>query len=287
MSPNNKDSRTIACVVDTECCYMNAKPFHEPNGLVYHFGAVFGNLHQQHSFYVREMDYYVQEVIENMDYFFFHNKEGTPYALNQSMVLAHKDAIRNPHKVKKWKHIMEEFYENINSMGVEYLTSYNFNFDIGVGERVGAMRKTHQQITDKVFYLPRGVEVCCLMDIVGTLMANRNFKYWVDSLSDTDRKQMTTEKGNASYSAQTMLRYLSKDLFYTEQHTALRDSRMEFRLFMECWRKWSKIIREEFVNNVKAISYKDFSNGLTSTEKRANRLARGKTKKKKTKEVAK
>ena len=244
-------------------------------------GWLFGNLHQQHSFYVREMDYYVQEVIENMDYFFFHNKEGVPYALNQSMVLAHKDAIRNPHKVKKWKHIMEEFYENINSMGVEYLTSYNFNFDIGIGERVGAMRKTHQQLTDKVFYLPRGVDVMCLMDIVGTLMANRNFKSWIDSLSETDRKQMTTDKGNLSYSAQTMLRYLSKDLFYTEQHTALRDSRMEFRLFMECWRKWSKIIREEFVNNVKAISFKDFNNGLTSTQKRENRLNRGKSQKKK------
>ncbi len=41
-------------------------------------------------------------------------------------------------------------------MGIEYLTSYNFNFDIGIGDRVGTIRKTHQQLTDKTFYLPIG-----------------------------------------------------------------------------------------------------------------------------------
>jgi hypothetical protein len=39
---------------------------------------------------------------------------------------------------------------------------------------------------------------------------------------------MTTERGNLSYSAQSCMRYLNKDLWYTEQHTALRDSMLEF-----------------------------------------------------------
>ena len=33
---------------------------------------------------------------------------------------------------------------------------------------------------------------------------------------------MTTEKGNLSYSAECMLRYLSKDLYYTEEFEALQ-----------------------------------------------------------------
>ena len=267
---------TIACVIDTECCYKNAKPFDSPNGLVYHFGAVFGNIEQTHSFHVREMDYYVKEVIQDIENFFFKTKDGYRYGVNQSMALAYKDAINNPHKVKSWGEIIREFNENIQTMGVEYITSYNFNFDIGVGDKVGAIRKTHQQLTDKVFYLPRGVDILCLMDTVACLMANKNFSAWVKTLTEEDLKQMTTEKGNLSYSAQTMLRYVSKDLFYTEQHTALRDSRLEFRLLMECWKNWDKLIKKHFVNNIKSVSFADFNNGLPTTTKLKKREERGK-----------
>ena len=281
-----KTNQTIACVIDTECCYKNAKPFDTPNGLVYHFGAVFGNLEQTHSFHVREMDYYVKEVIQDIENFFFKTKEGHRYGVNQSMALAFKDAVNNPHKVKPWKDIIREFNENINSMGVQYITSYNFNFDIGVGDKVGAIRKTHQQLTDKVFYLPRGVDILCLMDTVACLMANKNFSAWVKSLTEDDLKQMATEKGNLSYSAQTMLRYVSKDLFYTEQHTALRDSRLEFRLFMECWKNWDKLIKKHFVNNVKSVSFADFNNGLPTTTKLKKREERGKKNKAKARKIA-
>lgn len=277
MTPTEK--RTIACVIDTECCYKNAKPYDSANGLVYHFGAVIGNVQQTHSFHVREMDYYVAEVMEDIENYFFKTKDGYRYGVNQNMALAWKDSIRNPHKVKKWKDIMRELNENIQTMGVEYLTSYNFNFDIGIGDRVGAIRKTHQQLTDKVFYLPRGVEVFCLMDVVANLMANKNFNAWVKTLTEEDLKQMTTEKGNLSYSAQTMLRYVSKDLFYTEQHTALRDSRLEFRLLMECWKNWNQLIKKHFVNNIKSVSFADFNNGLPSSTKLKKREDRGKKKK--------
>ena len=272
MTPVN--SNTIACVIDTECCYKNAKPYDTPNGLVYHFGAVLGNLNQPYSFHVREMDYYVKEVMQDIENFFFKNKEGFKYGINQNMAFAWKDSIKNPHKVKTWKEIIRELNENINSMGVEYITSYNFNFDIGQGDRVGAIRKTHQQLTDKTFYLPRGVDTFCLMDIVANLLANRNFASWIKTLSEEDLKQMTTEKGNLSYSAQTMLRYLSKDLFYTEQHTALRDSRLEFRLLMECWKNYKQVIKKDFVNNIQNVSFADFNNGLPSTQKLKKRKER-------------
>ena len=80
-----KHKQTIACVIDTECCYKNAKPFDKANGLVYHFGAVFGNLEQTHSFHVREMDYYVKEVIQDIENFFFKQKDGYRYGVNQAM----------------------------------------------------------------------------------------------------------------------------------------------------------------------------------------------------------
>ena len=264
MTPSNK--RVMACVIDTECTYISRQP-----NMVFHFGAVFGDITQRHSLHTIEMDYYVLEIIEQIDLFLHTNKKGEDYKVNSAMRKAWKDAIRNPYKVKKWKHIIEEFNDNINSMGIEYITSYNFNFDIGTGDRVGTIRKTHQQLTDKTFYLPRNVEWFCLMDIVATCMANNRFKSWIKKLDEHELNQMTTEKGNLSYSAETMLRYLSKDLYYVEQHTALRDARMEFRLLMECWRKWDLHIRKDFVNNIKPVSWQQFNKGLSMKQKLANR----------------
>ena len=264
MTPSNK--RVMACVIDTECTYISRQP-----NMVFHFGAVFGDITQRHSLHTIEMDYYVLEIIEQIDLFLHTNKKGEDYKVNSAMRKAWKDAIRNPYKVKKWKHIIEEFNDNINSMGIEYITSYNFNFDIGTGDRVGTIRKTHQQLTDKTFYLPRNVECFCLMDIVATCMANRNFKSWTKKLDENELNQMTTEKGNLSYSAETMLRYLSKDLYYVEQHTALRDARMEFRLLMECWRKWDTIIKSDFVNNVKSVNWQTHNKGLSMKQKLENR----------------
>ena len=264
MTPTHK--RVMACVLDTECTYISKMP-----NMVYHFGGVFGDITQSNSLYTIEMDYYVLEIIEQIDLFLHTNKQGVDYKVNPAMRRAWSDAVRNPHKVKKWKHIIEEFNENINSMGIEYLTSYNFNFDIGTGDRVGTIRKTHQQLTDKIFYLPRNVEWFCLMDIVATCMANRNFKSWINNLDEDELQQMTTEKGNLSYSAETMLRYLSKDLYYVEQHTALRDARMEFRLLMECWKKWDSQIRKYFVNNIKPVSWQQFNKGLSMKQKLDNR----------------
>ena len=70
-----------------------------------------------------------------------------------------------------------------------------FNFDIGVGDKVGVVRKTHMQLTDKTFYLPRGLEHFCLMDIVANKMANKDFYNWIKTLDENELNQMTTEKG--------------------------------------------------------------------------------------------
>ena len=70
--------------------------------------------------------------MEQIDLFLHTNRKGEDYKVNNAMRNAWKDALRNPIKVKKWKHIIEEFNDNINSMGIEYLTSYNYNFDIEV-----------------------------------------------------------------------------------------------------------------------------------------------------------
>ena len=121
---NNQHKRIIACVVDTECCYKNTNT----HGLVFHFGAVFGDITQEHTFETYNMDYYVEEVITNIENAYFKKKgmfkqynevseewelvEGWIYNINPMFQEAQKDAFKNPHKVKKWKEIMRELIVN-------------------------------------------------------------------------------------------------------------------------------------------------------------------------------
>ena len=53
---------TIACVVDTECTYISKNP-----RMVFHFGATIGDIEQENSFRVIKMDYYVKEVMQDID----------------------------------------------------------------------------------------------------------------------------------------------------------------------------------------------------------------------------
>jgi hypothetical protein len=277
MSPRNNS--TIVCVVDTETTFINETP-----RMIYHFGATFGDIEQLNSFNVIKMDYYVKEVIEDLSLFLHQNKEGHNFGYNKSMARALKDAINNPHKVKSWKQIIKEWQDYLHAMNVQYLTSYNFNFDIGVdSSEIATIRKTHQQLTDKTFFLPRNVDYVCLMDIGATLFMNRNYLNWVENLTEDEKAQMTTEKGNISYSAQSCMRYINRDLWYTEQHTALRDSLLEFQLFAHFWKRWKSIIKSEFVNNVKTPSWQHLKKGYSAKKKRElrlNKISKRKPKKK-------
>ena len=281
MTPRNKhNTGTIACVVDTECSYINKNP-----RMVYHFGATFGDLEQENSFNVIKMDYYVKEVISDIDLFLFQNREGDNFGYNKSMARALKDAIQNPYKVKPWKDIITEFQEKIYAMNVEYLTSYNFNFDIGIGDKIGTIRKTHQQLTDKNFYLPRNVDVVCLMDIAGTLFMNNDYDRWLKTLNKEELNQMTTDKGNPSYSAESCMRFLNKDLWYSEQHTALRDSLLEFQLFTHFWKKWKGVIKREFVNFIRPVHYSYLKKGYSAKKKLELRRGKKMNKVKKVKQL--
>jgi hypothetical protein len=243
--------------------------------MVYHFGATFGDIEQENSFNVVKMDYYVKEVIEDLSLFLHQNKEGHNFGYNKSMARALKDAINNPHKVKAWKDIIKEWQDYIHAMNVEYLTSYNFNFDLGTdNSEIATIRKTHQQLTDKTFFLPRNVDYVCLMDIGATLFMNRDYLNWLNNLSEQEKAQMTTDKGNISYSAQSCIRFINRDLWYIEQHTALRDSLLEFQLFAYFWKRWKGIIKSEFVNNVKTPSWQHLKKGFSATKKRQLRLGK-------------
>jgi len=268
MAPKNnmkQHKRVIACVVDTETCFKNS----DAHGLVYHFGAVFGNIEQTESYHVKEMDYYVLETMQDIGNFLFKNKDtGEAYATNGAMARAWKDAINNPHKVKRWKDIIKEFNNNLNSMGVDILTAYNYNFDIGELRNIGTISKTYTQYEHKSFYLRTSdINICCLMDISATLLMNKEFYTWTNSLNAEDKKRMTTEKGNLSYSAESVARFLNLDVDYIEPHTAQHDAQLEFMILCKAWATHKNVIKKHFLNNIRGVSWKTIQDKKTMKAK--------------------
>lgn len=263
MSPymNSENTSVMACVLDTETTFINDEP-----RLVYHWGTTIGDITQEHSFNWVKQDYYVLEVMEDIDKFLhkkksqFDSNEG--YTYNKGMAQAWKDALRNPTKVRKWKDIIEEWQDYMHSMNVQFLTSYNFNFDIGIGDKVGAIRKTHSQTSDKTFYLPRKTDFFCLMNIAGVLFMNKKYRDYVNNLPEDMIGQMRTDKGNPKYSAEACIRYLNQDVWFQEQHTAQRDSLLEMRLLQHFWKNWKNLIKSHFVNNIKGVSTSDIKKGV-------------------------
>jgi hypothetical protein len=228
------------------------------------------------------MDYYVKETMENIQNFLFKNsRTGEAYATNGAMARAWNDAINNPHKVKRWKDIIKEFNNNLNSMGVDILTAYNYNFDIGEGRKIGTIRKTHTQYEHKSFYLRTSdINVCCLMDISANLLLNRDFYTWFNALNDDDKNRMSTEKGNISYSAEAVARWLNLDVDYLEPHTAKHDAELEFMILCKAWATHKNIIKKHFLNNIKGVSWQNIQKLTTTKAKLLNRNDTKPTKKK-------
>ena len=67
---------------------------------------------------------------------------------------------------------------------------------------------------------------------------------------------MTTEKGNLSYSAEAVARFLNLDVDYIEPHTAQHDSQLEFMILCKAWATHKNVIKKHFLNNIKGVSWK-------------------------------
>ena len=72
-------------------------------------------------------------------------------------------------------------------MGVDVFTAYNVMFDIN------ALRKTQDQINDKRFRMPNGMNVMCLMDIAQTKVINNDFHNWFNKQDKYLQNQFTTD----------------------------------------------------------------------------------------------
>ena len=271
MAPKKK--KLTVAVIDTETTMRN-----EHSHLIFDFAFVIGNVYDDNSVDCLEKNYLIKDTLSDPENFIFtytDNETGNrvPYSLDSRYKNALDRAFFGErYEIATWEYAYKQFWDYCSRMGVDVITAYNLNFDLK------AMQKTQAQYSDKQLRLPNGIDKVCLMDMCQTFIMNRDFKLWWDSLEEDFKEQFRTQKGNMSYSAECIYRYLFDDYFYTEQHTALRDCRMEWKLLKYCYRKWATDINKHFVNNIRGVSWRTANKIFTKKEKLAMRNGKQKRK---------
>ena len=260
MVKNRRKKLTVA-IVDTETTFKN-----EHSHLIYDFAFLIGDVYDEFCEPL-EKNYLIKDTLaEPKNFIFTYNDletgERIPFGLDSRYKPAlERWAKSERYEVNTWDYAYKQFWRYCSRMGVDIIVAYNLSFDLK------AIQKTHAQYTDKQFRLPNGTQKLCLMDICQTFVMNRDFKLWIDTLNAELKKQFTTEKGNLSYSAEMMYRYIFDDYFYIEQHTALRDCRMEWKLLRYAYRKWEREINKNFVDNIRGVSWKTANTVFSTKEK--------------------
>ena len=122
--------------------------------------------------------------------------------------------------MKKFGHITQEMVRDFKKYNVELAYAYNSSFD------------------DRVFTFNCDRFMCInpfdninILDIRGNV--HNRIAFRDDFQNFCEQNNLFTDSGNYSTTAETVYRYISKNMEYTEEHTALSDSLDELRILEE------------------------------------------------------
>lgn len=116
---------------------------------------------------------------------------------------------------------MQEMIRDFKAYNVELAFAYNSPFDKGVFEFNCEWFKCNNPFDN--------IEIRDIMNFVHSFIAFR--KEYQDFC---ESNQLFTESGNYSTSAETLFRYITQNLEFEEEHTALADSLIEFEILRTC-----------------------------------------------------
>lgn len=123
--------------------------------------------------------------------------------------------------MEKFGYIMQEMIRDFKAYNVELAFAYNSPFDKSVFEFNCEWFKCNNPFDN--------IEIRDIMNFVHTFIAFR--KEYQDFC---ESNQLFTESGNYSTSAETLFRYITQNLEFEEEHTALADSLIEFEILRTC-----------------------------------------------------
>lgn len=152
---------------------------------------------------------------------------------------------------------MVEFRALMEKYDVSVVAAYNMGFDmralantymqlvgkkynqkmIWAKSKLGKFYPNNEEMFRKYFLKDREEKMtflCIWSYACEVIFPSRNYRIMADDFG------WTSEKGNYLTNAEVCYRYLSKDVFFEEQHTALDDSFIETYILAECEKKGKK-----------------------------------------------
>ena len=123
--------------------------------------------------------------------------------------------------MEKFGYIMQEMIRDFKAYDIELAFAYNSPFDVKVFEWNCEWFKCNNPFDN--------IEIKDIMNFVHTFVAFR--KEYQDFC---ELNKFFTESENYSTSAETLFRYITQNLEFEEEHTALADSIIEFEILRTC-----------------------------------------------------
>jgi hypothetical protein len=191
-------------VFDTETANLE-KPF------CYNVGYVIYNTDEQKVVLAR--DYVVEQVWHNTMLF------TTAYYSNKREIYVSRMRGKTA-TLDKWGYICQRMYRDIVEFEIKDAYAYNSKFDEGVFAFNCDWFKTINPLDTIAVHDIRGY-VC-------EFLVDDDYKKYCEE------KQLFTESGNYSTTAEAVFRYVSKNDEFIEEHTALADSRIEWEILKFC-----------------------------------------------------
>lgn len=197
--------------------------------LVYDLGITItdkkGNIYKQANWIIKE----VFEQKEKMQSAYYSNK-----LPKYDEMLLSGQAILKP-----WKEVREEFNSILEEYNVKVISAYNLGFDIR------AMNYTNKCLGMTTKFLnPRYTyETWDLWGMATqTILRQKTFH------RIAERENWKTPKGNLLTNAEVAYRYITNQMGFIEDHTALSDTEIETKIMVKCLTQHKKMTKKIIAN---------------------------------------
>ena len=214
-------------VIDTEACPID-KDLEEVNGYnmwSYDIGwAVVdkkGNVYLQRSFV--NADIFLNEK-ESMKSAFYANK----------IPMYWEDIISGKRVLTSFYNIRQIMLADIELYNIKEVYAYNMRFDYST------LNATQRWLTKSKYryYFCKDLEICDILkmarDVIGKMPTYKTF---------CEENGFLTKNGRLSFKAETVYRFITKDIDFIESHTGLEDVLIEKEIMAYCYKQHKKMRR--------------------------------------------
>jgi hypothetical protein len=192
-------------VFDTETTSIK-KPF------AYNIGYKVVNVESRETLVRR--DFVVEQVWQNLELF------SSAYYVEKREIYVSRMRARKVIQ-DKFGYICRQMYRDIKTNEIEHGYAYNSGFDIGVFAFCCEWYKVQNPLDN--------IQVHDIWGFVSEFISNtEDYKFFCET------NGLFTDSNNYSASAESVYKYITKNLDFVEEHTALADSEIESEILFEC-----------------------------------------------------